>query len=121
MGYLNERLRAFYYAFEGLKTFFTGSKHAQIHILAALSVAVLGFILGCEKSEWLILILTMALVLAMEAMNSALEYAVDLASPEKHPLAKKAKDVAAGAVLISAIFALIIGLIIFIPKIVDVL
>lgn len=121
MGYVNERLKAFRFAFEGLRFFFKEGKHAQIHLVAGFSVTIAGFILECSQIEWLILLITMSLVLSLEALNSALEYAVDLSNPEIHPLAKKAKDVAAAAVLISAIFASIIGLLIFIPKIIHVL
>jgi len=118
VGFLKQRLRAFYFAIEGIKTFFRESPHAKIHGLAALLVIALGAYLECTIHEWLALIVSIALVLGMEALNSAIEYTVDLISPEQHPLAKKAKDVAAAAVLICALFALVIGIIIFVPKII---
>ena len=75
----------------------------------------LGFLLRIERGEWLALVLTIVLVLAAEGVNTAVEAAVDLASPAYHPLAKVAKDVAAGTVLLTAIGAVIVGLILFLP------
>ena len=75
-----------------------------------------GFFFEVSRWEWCLLILCVAVVLAAEAFNSALEYLVDLVSPGQHPLAGKAKDIAAGAVLIVAIGAALVGLLIFIPK-----
>lgn len=116
MGYLSERLRAFGYAFKGIQTFFVDSQHARIHLFAVILVSALGFYLGIATLEWVAIFLCFALVLALEAINSAIEYTIDLISPEQHPLAKKAKDVAAGAVLICAIFTVLIALFIFVPK-----
>jgi diacylglycerol kinase len=76
---------------------------------------LMGWYLEITKTEWILSLFCIALVLSLEAINSAIEYLVDLASPDFHPLAKKSKDIAAAAVLIAAIFALIIGLLIFLP------
>ncbi len=73
--------------------------------------------LSISTQEWLILVLTFGMVLMAEAFNTALEFLTDLVSPEPHPLAGKAKDVAAGAVLITAVMAVVVGMIIFLPKI----
>lgn len=116
VGYLNERLKAFGYAFQGLADFFRSGAHPKIHLLAILLISLLGFYFSISAGEWTAVLICCALVLSMEAINSALEYLTDLASPDIHPLAKKTKDIAAAAVLISAVFSLIIALIIFIPK-----
>ncbi len=81
----------------------------------------LGFLLRIERDEWLALVLTIALVLAAEGVNTAVEAVVDLASPVYHPLAKVAKDVAAGTVLLTAIASVIVGLILFLPRLLSLL
>lgn len=82
----------------------------------ALLVLIAGFLLGVSRLEWIIIILVVGLVLAAEALNSAIEKVVDLASPGQHELAKRAKDLGAGAVLITAITAALAGLLIFVPR-----
>lgn len=114
---MKKRVQAFGFALTGLRTFFAESIHARIHLAAAVGVILAGYITGLSPVEWIIIFLCIGLVMALEAVNSAIEYLTDLASPEWHPLAKKTKDVAAGAVLISAMISVIIALIIFIPKI----
>ena len=115
MGYLSKRIFAFRVAFQGLFTFIRDCAHAKVHLLAATFVLFLAWFLNISKTDWVLSLLCIALVIALEAINSAIEYLVDLTSPDFHPLAKKAKDIAAAAVLIAAIFAFIIGLIIFLP------
>ena len=115
MGYTRKRIFAFKNAFAGLFVFFKRGEHAKLHLIATLLVVLLGWFFNISKTDWVLSLLCIALVLSVEAVNSALEYLVDLASPNFHPLAKKSKDIAAAAVLIAAIFALIIGLIIFLP------
>lgn len=88
----------------------------RIHFLSAVLVVIAGFATGLSYSEWLIITIMIALVIGAEMINTAIECTVNLASPELHPLAKKAKDVAAGAVLVFAIASVIIGLLIFLPK-----
>lgn len=85
--------------------------------LAAILAILTGLFLGLNHLEWVLLTLCCGLVFASEALNSALEYLTDLASPRYHPLAQKAKDVAAGAVLILSFAALVTGLLLFLPKI----
>lgn len=116
MGYLNERLKAFGFALAGIRIFFKEGVHAKFHLVAAILVSGLGLYCQIDSFEWISLLLLFALILALEAMNSALEAAVDLAQPEIDPLAKKSKDIAAGAVLLASIFAVIIGVVIFYPK-----
>lgn len=91
--------------------------HARIHIVAALLVVFGGWCLAVSALEWCVLALSVALVWVSEAINTALEFTVDLLSPDHHPIAGKAKDVAAGAVLLAASMAMLTGVIIFVPKI----
>lgn len=109
--------KGFIFAFQGIKTAFLEQRNLRFHSAAALIVIAAGFIFEITKTEWLIALLCIAMVIGMELLNTAVEYLTDLASPEIHPLAKKAKDVAAAAVLFVSIIAAIIGLIIFLPYI----
>lgn len=112
---LRKRLKSFAYAWKGIKSFLSKEPNAWIHCTAIVTVTLGGFAFGITRTEWLIVILCFALVLAAEAFNTAIERLVNLVSPDYHPVAGDVKDVAAGAVLICAIAAAIIGLIIFIP------
>ena len=91
-------------------------RNIKIHISVMILVIICGFIFHLSTTEWLICILLFALVISLELVNTAIEAVVDLCSPNYHELAKYAKDVAAGSVLISAIASVVIGLIIFVPK-----
>ena len=108
-------LRSFYFAFAGLGFLFRTQRNARIHVVVGAIACGLGWWLRINRVEWAIIVLTMASVLILEGLNTAIEAAVDLASPTVHPLAKVAKDVAAGMVLVAAIAAVIIGLLIFAP------
>lgn len=90
-------------------------QNAWIHAFATVTVVIAGFILNISSGEWCWLVLAIMAVWMAEALNTAFEFLADVASPEFHPLVKKAKDVAAGAVLISAIGAIVIGIIVFGP------
>ncbi len=107
--------RSFGYAFAGIGYCLRTQRNFRIHTLAALAVALGGGVLGLASVEWAVLALTVTMVIAAEMVNTVVEAAVDLASPGYHPLAKVAKDVAAGAVLITAIGAVVIGACIFVP------
>jgi diacylglycerol kinase len=109
------RLKSFKYALGGIQYVAFTQRNFQVHIIIALAVSFLGVWLGVSKIDWLFIILSVALVWALEIINTAIEVLVDFVSPEFHPLAGKVKDIAAGAVLISAIAAAILGSIIFIP------
>ncbi|MGB8353144.1 MAG: diacylglycerol kinase family protein [Chthoniobacteraceae bacterium] len=111
------RLRAFGYAFQGLRTLLFSQCHARFHALAAVLVIVLGFLLKISLIEWCLVSFAITLVFACEAINTAIEFLTDRVSMEPHPLSGKAKDVAAGAVLIASVGAAAIGVIIFGPKI----
>jgi diacylglycerol kinase (ATP) len=108
-------VRAFRYAFSGLAYLLRTQRNAQIHCLIGLCALALGAFLDLARWEWVALVLTIALVLAAEGINTAIEAAVDVATEEYHPQARVAKDVAAGAVVICAIAAVIVGCIVFLP------
>lgn len=103
------------YAFAGIRAV-CSEWNFRFHLFAMVVVVIAGFLTGISANEWTILLLGIAAVLSLEMTNSAIERVVDLVTDEFHPLAKRAKDLAAGAVLIAAIFSVIIGLIIFLPK-----
>lgn len=109
------RLRSFRYAFDGLGILLRYEHNARIHLVAAISVVILGAYLGIARSDWLAVIIVIGLVFAAEAVNSAIEYLANFVSPEHHELIKKVKDLAAASVLITAITAAIVGVIIFAP------
>ena len=116
--YLTSRIKSFSYAFKGLAVLFTTQANARIHLLALIVVVVGGFYFNLSIVEWCLCSLCIGMVLAAEAMNTAIESIVDLVSPDYHPLAGRAKDVAAAAVLLTAISAAIVGGLIFLPKII---
>ena len=114
----NNIFNSFKCAFNGIKNVFIKERNFKIHTLFMILVIIFGFILKISVTEWLICLICFALVLGAEMINSSIEITVDLAEPNINNNAKLAKDIAAGAVLILAIFSAIIGLIIFIPKVI---
>ncbi len=108
--------KSFVFAFEGIFNTIKDERNIKIHLLATCFVTLFGFLLHISKTEWLVCLLLFALIVSLELVNTAIEAVVDLATTETKPLAKKAKDAAAGAVLWSAIIAALIGCIIFLPK-----
>ncbi len=106
-------LRSFGYALAGLGWLVRTQRNARIHLVIALVAVALGAWLELSGPEWAVLLLTIGLVLAAEAFNTALEAAVDLASPEWHALARIAKDVSAGGVLVLALAAVGVGVALF--------
>lgn len=113
---LKKRVKSFGYAIEGIQHVFKTQFNMKIHSAMAALVVICGFLFNISTTEWLICVLSIGMVLAAEAANTAIELVVDLASPHKNKLAKHAKDTAAGAVLLAATFAALAGLIIFMPK-----
>ncbi len=111
-------LKTLSYGFNGIFYTFKKERNMVIHFLVMILVIISGLFFKISITEWLICFLLFALVLSLELMNTALENVVDLVTEEKKPKAKAAKDAAAGAVLIAAIFSILIGLIIFLPKLV---
>jgi len=111
-------LRSFGFALEGVSYLIRTQRSAQIEIVIGVMVLALAAWLRITALEWAVLVLAIALVLALEALNTAIELAVTLASPERHPLAKAAKDVSAAMVLIVAIASVIVGLVILGPRLI---
>ncbi|ERP31954.1 diacylglycerol kinase family protein [Chitinivibrio alkaliphilus] len=112
---IRERIESFRYALAGLRSLISTQHNAWIHALCTLIALGAGTLLPISRFEWLILIMGITLVWVAEALNTAMEFLCDAAIPDFHPLVEKAKDVAAGAVFISAIAALCIGILIFTP------
>ena len=113
MRYYIKLFKSFGYAFQGVWTVIRAERNFRIHLTCI--GYMLGFLLLTDwfvlsRTDWAVLLLTSALVLSLEIVNTAVESTVDLATQERHPLAKKAKDAAAGAVLVAAIFAVLVGL-----------
>ena len=113
---INRLFKSFKYAYEGLKYAFKYEQNILVHFSATILVIIAGIFFKISMTEWLVLTLIIGLVIATELINTSIEATIDLVTKEVHPLAKVAKDTAAAAVLIFGITALIIGLIIFVPK-----
>jgi len=112
---LKKQLRSFGYAWKGIQSCVGKEQNLSFHLIAAMAVITAGIVLGITRTEWIMVVMCIGTVIAAELFNTAIEKLVDLVSPERHPVAGQVKDIAAGAVLICAVAAAIIGLIIFIP------
>ena len=110
-------IKSFQHAFCGILTSFVIGRNIKVHYIAALAAILGGLYFGISKVEFLIILLLSAQVICLEMVNTAIERTVDLVTSEYHLYAKIAKDIAAGAVLVAAIFAIVIGGIIFLPYI----
>lgn len=108
--------KSFIYAFQGVVHVVRSEQNFRFHLLAAVIVLIASSLSGLTKWEWIIIIILICGMFVIELVNASIERVVDLTSPELHPLAKQAKDLAAGACLVYAICTVIVGLIIFIPK-----
>lgn len=115
---LKKFINSFSYPVKGLKYAYRNEQNLTVDVGIALIVVIFGFIFKVNKYEWAILALTIGLVISCELINTAIEATVDLVTEEYHPLAKVAKDTSAAAVFIFAIVAVIVGLIIFLPKVI---
>lgn len=113
--FITSRIHAFGHAFRGWGHVLKTQQNAWIHSLVASLVIALGLWLRISTVEWAILVITIAMVFTAEFINTSIEAVVDLASPTHHPLAKVGKDVGAGAVLVAALSAIIVGLLILGP------
>lgn len=111
------RLRSTNHAWRGIGVFLKTTHNAWVHIFFAILAIYLGFTLCISSIEWIMLVFVIGLVIICEMINTAIEIDIDLTSPNHHPYARDTKDVAAGAVSVAVILAGIIGLIIFLPKI----
>lgn len=114
-GFAYTRLQAIKVALEGIKHVLITQPNARIHVVFTLAVFLLAGVLRLPRLEWVILLLTVGLVWTAEILNTAVEIAVDVASPDYDPKAKIIKDVSAGAVLISVLISILVGLFIFGP------
>ena len=111
-------ISSFRFAFAGLGHLLRTQRNARIELAIGAAAIAAGLVLGLTPAEWAVLIVTICLVLILEGLNTSLELAVDLASPEIHPKAKAAKDLAAGMVLIAAIGSIAVGIALFGPRLI---
>ncbi|HLR73745.1 MAG TPA: diacylglycerol kinase family protein [Virgibacillus sp.] len=112
----NKRLIGLSFAWQGLIELIKEERNFKIHLAAASIVIIVGMYMRLNYIEWAVICMAISIVLISEALNSAVERIIDYVKPEIHPLAKSIKDISAAAVLIAAIFAVLIGLFIFLPK-----
>jgi diacylglycerol kinase len=112
---ISKLLRSFYFAAQGIAHTFRTQPNARIEAAIAGIIVILGAWLRVDRTQWAILVVCIGLVLGLEILNTGIEALVDLASPDHHPLAKVAKDAAAGAVFWAAILSVIVGLLILGP------
>ncbi|WP_343558773.1 diacylglycerol kinase family protein [Sphingobacterium sp.] len=110
------RIRSFSYAFNGLKIIWREEHNFRVHLLAAVLAIALSWGLRISPYEWLAIVFSIGFVLVCELLNTALENLADFVCPEKNPNIKRIKDIAAAAVMLSSLTALLIGLLIFVPK-----
>lgn len=113
--YFKKRYNSFRFAFRGINAAVRSEPHMRLHVLSAIVVVVLGATFGVSKTEWCLLAASIGFVITAEIINTAIETVVNLVSPHYNPLAGKAKDLAAGAVLMAAVTAAVVGSIIFLP------
>jgi len=118
---LQGRLRSFRYAGRGIITMVASQHNAWVHAAASVAVITTGLVFGLTRLEWFVLVLAIVSVWTAECLNTAFEFLCDVTSPEFHPLVEKAKDVAAGAVLITAVGAFAIGGLVFAPHVLKLL
>lgn len=112
-------LDSFKYAMQGIKTAIKAERNMKVHVLLMLIVIIAGIVLKISSFEWIVCVILFGLVISAELINTSLEAIVDIIMPDLHPKAKVAKDIAASSVLVIAVVSAIVGMIIFIPKIVE--
>jgi diacylglycerol kinase len=113
--FLQLRVRSFQYAFNGIGYVIRTQPNSWIHALATVAVCIVGFWIGLSGVEWALITLSITLVWLAEFINTSIESVIDLTQPNLHPLAKAAKDTAAGAVLLASISSIVVGLLILGP------
>ena len=111
--------RSVFYAIEGVKYFFSRNRNAKFQVVMGITAIVLGITVSLPSFQWLLVLFCIGLVISLEMINSAIEKYCDLVTTDFHPRIKMIKDVAAGAVLVASLMSLVIGLIIFIPALVE--
>ncbi|WP_409289343.1 diacylglycerol kinase family protein [Peribacillus sp. SCS-37] len=112
--------KSVFYALRGILTGFRQERNVRIHAAVTVLVLIFGWFFSLNATEWLFILAAIGGTIALELVNSAIERTVDLAVKEYHPLAEQAKDMAAGAVLVYTIFSILVGIIIFVPKLVEI-
>ena len=113
-----KQLKSFTFAWKGILTCAGHEQNITFHLIAAIIVLAAGFCFGISRTEWMVVMLCIGTVIAAELFNSAIERLVDMVSPEWEKKAGEVKDIAAGAVLITAIAAAIVGMIVFLPYVI---
>lgn len=121
MKFLNKRLLSFKYAIQGLVSAILEEANLAIHILIATLSILAGFWFELNGTEWALVLISIGIVISAEIINTAIENAMDIITVEYHPSIKKVKDLAAAAVLVCAFVAALIGIVIFLPKIINLL
>ena len=115
------RIKSANFALRGIIIFLKTTHNAWLHLFFGVLAVYMGFLLRISTVEWALVVLAIGLVLLSEAFNTAIEIDIDWTSPEYHPYARDTKDVAAGAVLLASIISGVIGLLIFLPKVLNML
>ncbi len=110
--------KSFGYAWAGMRTAFLKEPNFRVHVFATILAVALGLFVGLNNQEWAILVITITMVVVLELLNTAIEAVVNLVSPQMQEAARIAKDTAAAAVLLSAVGAVIVGLMLFVPKLI---
>ena len=115
---VRKRIKSFSYAFAGLKVLFREEHNARIHAAAAVLAVAMGFLFRISPMEWIAVVIVIGMVFAAEIINSSIERTADFVKAERDDRKRDIKDLGAAAVLVSAIAAAIVGIIIFLPKII---
>ena len=115
-GFVSREAESFACALRGIASLLRSEVHARIHLVATVVVIVLGWWAGITSGQWIAVVLAIGLVWVAEALNTAIEYVADLAHPDEHPEVRKLKDLSAAAVLFASLIALIVGLLVFWPR-----
>ncbi len=116
---IQARLKSFVYAFEGVRFFIRFEAQATIHLIAIVAVLGAGYWFKISSMEWIAVVFAIGTVVAAEMLNTAIEKLTDMVSPEFSLKAKVVKDLSAGAVLMASLVAAVVGLIVFLPKLIE--
>lgn len=111
----------FRHAFAGIYAIIRSERNFKIHLVCAIVAVILGFLMALSRQEWIVVIFAIALVMQAEILNTAIEKTIDYIKPEYHPAAKLIKDLSAGAVLVTALGAFVVGILLFVPKLLEML
>lgn len=117
MSLFNKQIKSFSYAFQGIITLFSSQANARIHLIIAIATMLLGYVFSISEVEWLLIVIVIFLVIMTETVNTSLEFLGDAITIEKNENIKKSKDLGAAAVLMASFLAIIVGVTIFLPKI----